>query len=282
MGYGGKTVDAELAELCEKLVSLEQLTCQKSEERLRRQRQGSTPREDNEAEQAIRFLCRLHGAVRARMDALNCFTPDLRVLKGTIRFVGDPCIREELQAYIQTVESGRADNGIPPIPIRGPGVPVDEGFPGLPSPSPAPGQPISSVEITPEAVINASIADLYQKFFELKRRVVLAGGGGGGTADVRIVENVTPLIGGTDTRVLFNDGGFVGEDAAFSWDETNNRLTIDQLALVDDNAILLTNQTDAAAAGAGTLTNAPIAGDPTWIRVVRNGVNGAMPWWRIP
>ena len=263
MGYGGTSVSVELADLCGKLVSLEQEICKKPD----------------------LFLCRLHGAVRARIDALECRASDLRALKGTLHLVGDPCVRAELQAYIQTVESGRADNGIPPIPINGPGQPADEGFPGLPPAPPPPGQPISPVEtpaITPEAVLNARIERLERTVFELRKGVVFAGGGGGGSAEVRIVENVTPLIGGTNGRGLYNDGNTIGEDDAFLWDETNNRLTVDQLALVDDNGILLTNQTDAAAAGAGTLTNAPIAGDPTWIRVVRNGVNGAIPWWRIP
>ena len=267
MGYGGTSASIELADLCGKLVSLEQEICKKPD----------------------LFLCRLHGAVRARIDALECRTADLRALKGTLHLVADSCVRAEMMAYIQTVESGRADNGIPPIPIHGPGQPVDEGFPGLPPAPPPPGQPlpteaVSAAAITPEALLNARIDYVEQKVFELRKGAALArgGGGGGGSAEVRIVENVTPLIGGTNGRVLFNDGGTIGEDDAFLWDETNNRLTVDQLALVDDNGILLTNQTDAAAAGAGTLTNAPIAGDPTWIRVVRNGVNGAIPWWRIP
>src|SRR3990167_65037 len=184
MGYGGALVSVELADLCEKIVSLENEICKRPD----------------------LFLCRLHGAVRARIDALECRTQDLRALKGTLHLVGDSCVRAELQAYIQTVESGRADNGIPPIPIRGPGQPVDEGFPGLP-PAPPPGQPISPVEttpasITPEAVLNARIDRLERTVFELRKGVVFAGGGGGGSAEVRIVENVTPLIGGTDTRVL--------------------------------------------------------------------------------
>jgi hypothetical protein len=38
---------------------------------------------------------------------------------------------------------------------------------------------------------------------------------------------------------------------------------------------------DAAAAAAGTLLNAPTAGNPVWIRVNLNGVEGAVPWWAV-
>ena len=40
------------------------------------------------------------------------------------------------------------------------------------------------------------------------------------------VETWAAITGGTDTRVLFDDGGVVGEDSGFTWDKTNNKLTL--------------------------------------------------------
>jgi hypothetical protein len=34
------------------------------------------------------------------------------------------------------------------------------------------------------------------------------------------------ISGGVDTRVLFNDGGLIGDDSAFTWNKTTNELTI--------------------------------------------------------
>lgn len=273
MGYGGATVDAEITSLREKLVVLEQQICSETE----RQRTGKKPLTDPF------FLCRLHGALRARLDRLNCCPTDLRVLRSTVQIVTDPCVRAELRAYIETIENGQADNGIPPVPVRDLGVPA-EGFPGVPAPpQPPPGQPWEEPPaVTVEAVLNARIDRLERTVFELRKGMLFAGGGGGGSAETRIVENVTPITGGTDGHVLFNNNGIVSGEDAFSWDDVTNTLTVGSLAVTADNGVALTGQTDAAAAGAGTLTNAPIAGDPTWIRVVRNGVNGAIPWWRIP
>ncbi len=45
-------------------------------------------------------------------------------------------------------------------------------------------------------------------------------------------------------------------------------------------AIVLTNQTDGAGSGAGTLTTAPTAGDPAiWVPVTVNGVLRHIPAW---
>lgn len=47
-----------------------------------------------------------------------------------------------------------------------------------------------------------------------------------------------------------------------------------------DRALLFTNQTSAAAANTGTLTNAPAAGNPGyWLKVVIGGTNYAIPCW---
>jgi hypothetical protein len=55
--------------------------------------------------------------------------------------------------------------------------------------------------------------------------------------------------------------------------------------LVDDQATLIsssTTLTDAAAADAGTLTNAPTAGDPTkWVTINDNGTILAIPAWQV-
>ena len=47
-----------------------------------------------------------------------------------------------------------------------------------------------------------------------------------------------------------------------------------------NNGLKLTNQTNGAAAGAGTLANAPAAGNPTfWMPITVNGVNKHIPCW---
>jgi hypothetical protein len=47
-----------------------------------------------------------------------------------------------------------------------------------------------------------------------------------------------------------------------------------------DRALRVANQTNQAAAQAGTLGNAPVAGNPAfWIPVVVNGVNRSIPCW---
>lgn len=52
------------------------------------------------------------------------------------------------------------------------------------------------------------------------------------------------------------------------------------LQIEADNGLKLTNQTSGAAAAAGTLNNAPSAGNPShWLRVVINGANRFIPCW---
>lgn len=52
------------------------------------------------------------------------------------------------------------------------------------------------------------------------------------------------------------------------------------LLLSGDRGLVISNQTNQAGAGAGTLGNAPAAGNPTfWLPVVVNGVNRAIPCW---
>ena len=47
-----------------------------------------------------------------------------------------------------------------------------------------------------------------------------------------------------------------------------------------NNGLRLTNQVDGAAAGAGTLLNAPAGGDPTfWMPITVNGANKHIPCW---
>lgn len=56
---------------------------------------------------------------------------------------------------------------------------------------------------------------------------------------------------------------------------TNQAWTFDT-----DRGIFLTNQTDSAGAGLGTITNAPHAGDPDfWVKIKVNGTNVAFPVW---
>lgn len=52
------------------------------------------------------------------------------------------------------------------------------------------------------------------------------------------------------------------------------------LQIEANNGLKLTNQVNGAAAQAGTLLNAPAAGNPTfWVPVTINGVNGHIPFW---
>mgnify|MGYP001577519028 CR=1 FL=1 len=39
----------------------------------------------------------------------------------------------------------------------------------------------------------------------------------------------TTIVGGVNTRVLFDDAGLVGEDSAFTWNKTTNTLTVDNI-----------------------------------------------------
>jgi len=51
-----------------------------------------------------------------------------------------------------------------------------------------------------------------------------------------LVINTTPIIGGTDTRVLFNDAGVVGEDAGFTYNKTTDSVTVAGDLTVADEA----------------------------------------------
>lgn len=53
-----------------------------------------------------------------------------------------------------------------------------------------------------------------------------------------------------------------------------------KMNLTMDQAVILTNQVDGAGAGAGTLANAPAAGDPAfWVPISVNGANRFFPVW---
>jgi len=59
-------------------------------------------------------------------------------------------------------------------------------------------------------------------------------------------------------------------------------MTGNGMVIQNDNGFRLINQTDRAAAGAGTLGNAPTAGDPAfWLGIVINGVTYASPFWAV-
>lgn len=75
------------------------------------------------------------------------------------------------------------------------------------------------------------------------------------------------------------DGHFV-PFAADSYDVGATALPIRALYYGQDRGILATNQTDGAGAGAGTLGNAPAAGDPTfWLKLTVNGATVCVPCW---
>jgi hypothetical protein len=65
---------------------------------------------------------------------------------------------------------------------------------------------------------------------------------------------------------------------------TNPRLTAPTFtvsaAIISDRGLTFTNQTDAQALNTATLTNAPVAGNPTfWLKVSINGNNFTWPCW---
>jgi hypothetical protein len=76
--------------------------------------------------------------------------------------------------------------------------------------------------------------------------------------------------------------GLVGASSATLQTATSVfRITAAQKAEVMlDNGLAFVNQTSGAGAGAGTLTNAPSAGNPShWLRVLINGANRFIPCW---
>lgn len=64
---------------------------------------------------------------------------------------------------------------------------------------------------------------------------------------------------------------------------SNKKLFVDSAFVINqtiDRGIFLTNQTDQAAAQAGTLGNAPVAGNPAfWVPIKVNGTNRSFPVW---
>lgn len=116
------------------------------------------------------------------------------------------------------------------------------------------------------------------------------------TGDVVVFEQIfgafLPLSGGTLTGVLaLVAGTALLPGAAFAGDLTSGifleaagtlGLTAgaSQKMRLDTNGVGFVNAVNTAAAQAGTLTNSPVAGDPTfWIQVSVNGVVKSIPAW---
>jgi hypothetical protein len=86
-----------------------------------------------------------------------------------------------------------------------------------------------------------------------------------------------PIPGLTQGSVLFaGAGGALSQDNAnLSWDNAAKQLLVGA-----NNGVKLTNQVSGAAAAAGTLANAPAAGNPAfWLPVTINGTNRFVPAW---
>lgn len=86
--------------------------------------------------------------------------------------------------------------------------------------------------------------------------------------------------GSVDTSIFRNAAGIVevsdGNAGTFRDIKVRTAFTNNAASLVSTNTAL----TDFAGAGAGTLTNAPTAGDPTkWIAIVDNGTTRYIPTW---
>jgi hypothetical protein len=93
----------------------------------------------------------------------------------------------------------------------------------------------------------------------------------------------TPRSSGnaTPSSFIFQATTAHGSDSVLQTLRTVFQLDLNGALFPLDGGIFFTNQTDAAAAGAGTLLNAPQAGNPVWLRVNRNGTAGAVPWWPL-
>lgn len=93
-----------------------------------------------------------------------------------------------------------------------------------------------------------------------------------------------PLATGTglSANIVFRTGAVVGAGTGQATATAVLRITNAQKTEVMlDNSLTFVNQTSAAAGAAGTLTNAPTAGDPAfWLRVIINGVNSFIPCWQ--
>jgi hypothetical protein len=137
-----------------------------------------------------------------------------------------------------------------------------------------------------ETVSVADLQELYIDLMKLKDRTdKLAGasifnaGGGGRPAGAPGVG--TPFLNGTNGAVLFNDNNAFGEDAAaFSWDENTDTLSVSAVTVMINRGLKFIAQVDGAGVSAGTLGNAPVAGNPRfWLPVTVNAVDGAIPVW---
>lgn len=122
-----------------------------------------------------------------------------------------------------------------------------------------------------------------------------------GTASTNVVFSAAPTFstsitigGATQPQILFNpSGGGATKQAQFyqsgdSWSVATSgvgdRITVDLNTGVTsfqvDRSVRFNNQTSAAAAQVGTLTNAPVAGNPGyWLKINIGGTNYAMPAW---
>ena len=75
--------------------------------------------------------------------------------------------------------------------------------------------------------------------------VTVCGGSGGGG----ITAAATAITGGTDTRVIFNDGGVWGEDAGFTYAKATDTATLGALVLSDGSAVAPTLRGSVATTG---------------------------------
>jgi hypothetical protein len=81
--------------------------------------------------------------------------------------------------------------------------------------------------------------------------------------------SVTLVRAGATNSVDLGSSSFVWRDGWFN----NVRVTA-------NNGLIFTNQTTGAGSATGSLTNAPVAGNPAfWLRVQINGVNRFIPAW---
>ncbi len=110
------------------------------------------------------------------------------------------------------------------------------------------------------------------------------------------VREILVASSGDSSKALMGDGSFQtpGSGGGFISGLTTNALpkatsatAIGNSSISDDGAnititepLILTGQTSTPGSGAGTLTNAPAAGNPqTWLQVSINGVTHWIPAW---
>lgn len=112
---------------------------------------------------------------------------------------------------------------------------------------------------------------------------------GSGTDNPGNILTIVPGLGtgaGAPGNILFQTGTTLGSGTTLQTATTRVTIapTLVTFAVATlqnvDRGTTLANQTDAAGAATGTLTNSPAAGNPTfWLKVVINGVNRAIPCW---